>query len=75
MERDQDHEKKPLTVDEKGIPYGPLVTAFEEDLRLLVRDLDPCQNFPSQKEATKERFFKRVWAGTTFLFATQTLQP
>lgn len=63
MERDRQEEKKPILVDEKGIPYGALVSAFENDLRLLVRDLDPCKNFQGQHEALKDRFFTRVWAG------------
>jgi len=71
MEREMHAEKKPFTVDTKGVPYGALVKAFEDDLRLLGKDLDPCQNFPNQKEFVKERFFKRVYTGTGFLFASQ----
>lgn len=63
MERDRVQGKKPLTVDAKGIPYGALVKAFEEDLRLIGKDLDPCTNFPNQKEHVQDRFFKRVYAG------------
>ena len=63
MESQRVQEKKPLTVDAKGIPYGALVKAFEEDLRLIGKDLDPCTNFPNQQEHVQSRFFKRVYAG------------
>ena len=65
MQREHAVEKKPITVDEKGEPYGALVGAFHADLRSLARDLDPNGNFVEQPEATKERFFKRLWQGRT----------
>lgn len=65
MQREHAVEKKPITVDEKGEPYGALVGAFHADLRSLARDLDPNGNFVEQAEATKDRFFKRLWQGTT----------
>ena len=37
--------KKPLLVDEHGTPYGPLRKAFEAEVRLLIKDLDPNPNF------------------------------
>lgn len=67
MQREKALEKKPITVDEKGKPYGALVGAFHADLRALARDLDPNGNFAEQEEATKDRFFKRLWQGTTWL--------
>ena len=73
MERDWD--KKLLIVDQNGHPYGALVSAFENDLRLLSRDFDPCKKFPKQIQPAKERFLKRVWAGTPFLFVPQTPKP
>ena len=68
VQRERAIENKPITVDEKGEPYGALVGAFHADLRALARDLDPNGNFAEHEEATKERFFKRLWQGTTWLF-------
>jgi hypothetical protein len=67
MQREHAVEKKPITVDEKGEPYGALVAAFHADLRALARDLDPNGNFVEQTKATKDRFFKRLWQGMTWL--------
>ena len=64
FQRERLVEKKPITVDEKGEPYGALVGAFHADLRSLAMDLDPNGNFVEQTEATKDRFFKRLWQGT-----------
>ena len=65
MQHERPVEKKPIIVDEKGEPYGALVGAFHADLRSLARDLDPNGNFAEQAEATKDRFFKRLWQGKT----------
>ena len=65
MQREHAVKEKPITVDEKGEPYGTLVGAFHADLRSLARDLDPNGNFVEQAEATNDRFFKRLWQGTT----------
>ena len=67
MLREHAVEKKPITVGEKGEPYGALVGAFHADLQSLARDLDPNGNFVEQAEATKDRFFKHLWQGTTWL--------
>ena len=67
MQREHAVEKKPITMDEKGEPYGALVGAFHTGLRALVRALDPNGNFVEQTEATKDRFFKRLWQGMTWL--------
>lgn len=66
-------ERKPLTVDEKGRPYGGLTSAFEEELRLMTRDLDPCCNMRDQTPLMRERFFKRLLEGTKIWFGTKTL--
>ena len=59
----------------KWPPIRALVSAFENDLRLLSRDFDPCKKCPKQIQPAKERFLKRVWAGTPFLFVPQTPKP
>ena len=41
----------------------------------LSRDLDPCHNLSAQHPPTQERFLKRLWAGTSFLFVPQTIKP
>lgn len=63
----RDPVKKVLTVDEKCYPYGSMKKAYEEDLRLISKDLDPCYNFKQQTQAMKERFMNRMAAGMTFL--------
>ena len=55
--------KKVLTVDEKGLPYGIFQKAYEEDLRLIAKDLDPNYNFKEQSQAMRVRFFNRLAAG------------
>lgn len=63
MELKETYSKKPLLVDEKGIPYGTLSTVFKEDLRLKTRDLDPNFNIYELTQVIRERFHKHVIKG------------
>lgn len=65
MQREHAVGKNPSLWTRKESLYGALVGAFHADFRSLARDLDPNGNFVEQAKATKDRFFKRLWQGTT----------
>lgn len=60
--------RKPVLVDAKGIPYGSMKKALEDDIKLFARELDPRYSWEAQSQQVKDRFFKRVYAGVPFFF-------
>ena len=57
--------RKPVLVDSKGIPYGTMKKVLEQEVKLLAKDLDPRYSWEGQPQHAKDRFFKRVYAGTS----------
>jgi hypothetical protein len=53
--------RKPVLVDSKGIPYGTMKKVLEQEMKLLVKDLDPRHSWEGQPQQAKDRFFKRVY--------------
>jgi hypothetical protein len=55
--------RKPVLVDSKGIPYGTMKKVLEQEVKLLAKDLDPRHSWEGQPKHSKDRFFRRVYAG------------
>ena len=57
--------KQVVRVDKQGKPYGKEAGYLAEDVKAFAKGLNPCYGWADQPLDEKQRFFARVYAGTT----------